>query len=606
MKGGIRMAPYVLYILCFVWLAVIVYMVVWVKNTRCKQTSEHERNLIYNILDKSETMVVIWKDNLSSLNMNNYMKTKLGYEETENKKVFDEIFRINEINRKDRTNEMLCARKNTEKIIDYQHGDTKYVMWRSVIWSTNKQGVRTILSIGFDITDRVKLSKELTSHAKEIKRNADTIQKLAFEDELTGLYNKRKFLIEGNAILEACKDDKQYALMYIDIDKFSFINSIYGEKVGDNILKKVAAVIKELIPKEAICCRRGDDEFAVLFEIEDESTINLLYQKLAAHIAGIQIKDNVEYTLDILAGAVIYPKQGNEINKLYQNVTFVMQDIKRKHIKTLGLFNSELKERVLQQQVIAMDIKEAIKNNEFILYYQPKIDVITEKVVGMEALIRWKHPKNGFMSPGEFISIAEQTGLIIELGKWGLLEACLQNKRWQERGTDKYTVSVNISAIEFYQNNMLDIIKEALKASKLDPSYLEIELTESMALIDKEQTIDKMNQIRAIGVKVALDDFGTGYSSLSYLKALPIDVLKLDRSFVIEIEKDGISRNITLLMIQLAKLLKITTVAEGVETKEQAELLREMGCHMIQGYYYSRPLPADVFEEAYMNIKQLD
>ncbi|MDF2614882.1 MAG: hypothetical protein K0S71_2668 [Clostridia bacterium] len=601
MKGGIRM---MLYVLHFIGMVIIALFTAWISSQRYKKVNERERDLMYNMLDKAETMVVVWKDDLSFLNINGYMKAKLGYAAEENKKVFDEIFHINETNKQDRIREMLCSKKSTEKVIDCQNGDTKYVMWRSIIWSTDREGVRTILSIGFDITDRVKLSKELEIHSKKIKSNADTIQKLAFEDELTGLYNKRKFLIEGNAILEASEGNKQYALMYIDVDKFSFINSIYGEKVGNNVLKKVAAAINRLIPKDAICCRRGDDEFAVLFAIENEKDINLLYEKLVRHISSIKIKDNVDYRVEISAGAVVYPSQGDEINKLYQNVTFVMQDIKRKHTKTLALFDSELKERVLHQQVIAMELKEAIRNNEFILYYQPKIDVITEKLVGMEALVRWKHSKEAFMSPGQFIPIAEQTGLIIELGKWGLLEACIQNKRWQDRGAEKYIVSVNISATEFYQNNMLEIIKEALKVSGLDPCCLEIELTESMAIIDKEQTIAKMNEIRALGIKVALDDFGTGYSSLSYLKVLPIDILKLDRSFVSEIEKDNISKNITLTMIRLAELLNIETVAEGVETKEQAELLKKMGCHTIQGYYYSRPLPADIFEEVYLHIKK--
>jgi len=245
-------------------------------------------------------------------------------------------------------------------------------------------------------------------------------------------------------------------------------------------------------------------------------------------------------------------------------------------------------------------LKKAIKKRQFILYYQPKIDTITQKTVGMEALIRWQHPQKGLLAPDEFIPLAEQTGLVIEIGKWVLYEACLQNKRWQDKGYDKYSVSVNFSALEFYQENVLELIKEALQAAGLEAKYLEIELTESMALIDKEETINKLKEIKILGIKVALDDFGTGYSSLSYLKALPIDVLKLDRSFVIEIEKDDISKNIILAIIDLAKILKIATIAEGVETKEQAELLKEMGCDMIQGYYYSRPLPTDIFEELYM------
>lgn len=247
-------------------------------------------------------------------------------------------------------------------------------------------------------------------------------------------------------------------------------------------------------------------------------------------------------------------------------------------------------------------IREGIKNNEFILYYQPKISTETGEVAGAEALIRWEHPQKGIVSPDYFISIAEKTGLILEIGNWALKEACMQNKNWQDKGYNKFSVAVNISALEFYQKNMPSMVKKVLDETGLEPRYLEIELTESMALIDKEQAVAKMNEIKALGVKIAMDDFGTGYSSLSYLKELPIDVLKLDRSFIVEIENDKRSRAIISSMIKLARLLGIITVAEGVESPMQAELLTDMGCDMIQGYYYSKPVPADVFESLIENL----
>ncbi len=336
--------------------------------------------------------------------------------------------------------------------------------------------------------------------------------------------------------------------------------------------------------------------------MQEEKDITKLYESLVLHTLEIKVKANINYRVELLVGAATYPHQGDEMSELCDNVTFVINNMKKMGNVGFQIFNSQLKEDILYQQGMAMELQEAIKNKEFILNYQPKIDTLMQKIVGMEALIRWKHPKKGIISPSVFIPVAEQEGLITQIGKWGLLEACLQNKRWQDKGYEKYSVSVNISAIEFYQENILDIIKEALKISGLDAKYLELELTESMAMIDKNQTIVKMNEIRKLGVEVALDDFGTGYSSLSYLKALPIDVLKLDRSFIIEIEKDDISKSITQTMINLAKILNIKTVAEGVETKEQAELLKEMGCHMIQGYYYDKPLTAKLFEERYMKI----
>ncbi|WP_070000001.1 putative bifunctional diguanylate cyclase/phosphodiesterase [Cellulosilyticum sp. I15G10I2] len=437
---------------------------------------------------------------------------------------------------------------------------------------------------------------------ERIKFDSDIIYKLAFEDELTGLYNRRKFLIEGNDLLQSSHLAHQYALLSINIDKFTFIRSIYGYHTGNEILIKTAQIIQELTAKNGICGRRDDAGFAILFQIQEVGDISLLYESLAARISKIKIKENINYGLQILVGAAIYPTHGSRMSELYENVKFVEDQMRKNGNKTFQIFDNELKETILRQQVIAMELQEAIKNKEFILNYQPKIDTLSQKIVGMEALIRWKHPKKGFISPNEFIPIAEQAGLITEIGKWGLMEACLQNKAWQDKGYEKYIVSVNISAIEFYQEDMLDSIKETLKTSGLEAQYLEIELTESMTIIDKKQTIAKMKAIRALGVKIALDDFGTGYSSLSYLKVLPIDVLKLDQSFIVEIERDHVSKCITLSIIDLSRLLNIETVAEGVETKEQAELLSAMGCNMIQGYYYSKPIEADLFEERYMKI----
>ncbi len=592
------------FIICIFCMGGMIYSIIWTKKCKCKYTSMYEKDLMYSILDQAETMVVIWKDDLSFLNMNHYMMVKLGYEEKEIQDLFRDLFGIDETNSKKTAAKMLCSNKNIEQEVPYKDGETKYVMWRSVIWCTCKDGVRTILSIGFDITEKVKLTSELNEHMQKIQRDAEVIQKLAFEDELTGLYNKRKFMQEGRWLLQNIRLEQKYALIYISIDKFSFLSNIYGQKVGENIIKKTSRIIRQLTPKEGICARKGEDEFTLLIPIKSQSDITLLCEGLAAHVSKIQIKPHIKYKLELLSAAAIYPDHGNSVEELYGNAAFAIEDMKIKGSKTLQVFDNNLKETIIKREVMAMELQEAINNNEFILYYQPKVDIRSNELVGMEALIRWKHPKKGFISPGEFIAIAEKTGLIIEIGKWALIEACRQNKLWQNRGYKKYRASVNISAIEFYQENMLEIIKEALNESCLDAEYLEIELTESMALINETETIQKLMDIKGMGINVALDDFGTGYSSLSYLKTLPIDVLKLDRSFIIEIVKDDISKEIVFTMIKLAEILNIKTVAEGVETKEQAELLKEMGCSIIQGYYYNRAVPPDLFEDIYLKGKK--
>jgi EAL domain-containing protein (putative c-di-GMP-specific phosphodiesterase class I) len=274
--------------------------------------------------------------------------------------------------------------------------------------------------------------------------------------------------------------------------------------------------------------------------------------------------------------------------------------VAERNIFTLRLEDMKRRVSKVYPRVMAKELKRAIKTNELAVYYQPKVDTVTGKVVGAEALIRWRHPNRGLIMPDQFIPVAEKAGIIIEIGKWMMLEVCRQNKSWQDKGYSKYRISVNISALEFHQSNLVEEIKQVLKKSGLEAKYLEIELTESKAVIEEDQTIDKMKEIKALGVKLALDDFGTGYSALGYLKVLPIDILKLDKSFITELEKDTIGRDITASIIRLADILDIGVIAEGVETRAQIDLLAAMGCHIVQGYYYGIPLPAHCFEELYL------
>ncbi|PHV70559.1 hypothetical protein CS063_09655 [Sporanaerobium hydrogeniformans] len=257
--------------------------------------------------------------------------------------------------------------------------------------------------------------------------------------------------------------------------------------------------------------------------------------------------------------------------------------------------------KLLDDQVVSMDLRNAIQKGQFKLYYQPKIDSSSRQLVGAEALIRWEHPVEGLILPGKFIPLAEETGFITEIGKWVLQEACQQIKDWQNKYHQAIHLSINLSAIEFYQSNIVDIIKDTIQKIGIEAHLLQIELTESMVLIDIEQVIVKMQALQKLGIKIGLDDFGTGYSSLSHLQALPINVLKLDRSFITNIEKEEITRNIVQTIITLAKLLNLEVIAEGVEKIEQVERLQKMGCTLIQGYYYGEPLSKIDFERVYLD-----
>lgn len=423
------------------------------------------------------------------------------------------------------------------------------------------------------------------------------IERLAFEDDLTGIFNRPKFLaIVKETLLAAKCNGLRYAVVTFNLDNFHRFNDLFGVDAGDRILKAVANVVKySPYEKDCTCARLGNDEFALLIKLDrDEEHLESYISEISEKIQLYTFRNYDKMRLTISAGACIYPDNVDDYHDTYERSIFSMRIAKSDSNICYQAYDSSIKEMIIKRDILEKEIREAIEKKQFELYYQPKVDIINEKMVGVEALIRWNHPTRGIVYPGEFIYVAEEIGVISEIGKWTLKTACLQNKHWQEQGLGNIKISVNISSIEFYQADFVQIVKSALIETGLEPCWLEIELTESIALDNVVETIIyKMNELKELGVGISMDDFGTGYSSLSYLQNLPIDELKLDKSFIDKITHDETSKNIVSSIISLAKIIGLVVVAEGVEYREQFDLLKEMQCNTIQGYLFSKPLPQD-------------
>jgi diguanylate cyclase (GGDEF)-like protein/PAS domain S-box-containing protein len=443
-----------------------------------------------------------------------------------------------------------------------------------------------------DETYRLGVLRDITAH-----RHAEArIHYLAHHDMLTGLPN-RAYLTERLATILALarRHGTLVAIMFIDLDNFKTVNDSFGHHMGDALLKEVAARIKEVLREADMVSRLGGDEFlAILADLaapEDAAKIaDKLLQTISAPIAlqGQQLCANASI------GISLFPRDGDNADDLIRRADAAMYSAKdhgRRHSRfyTPGL-SDEGAEMLAQES----RLRQAVQRGEFVLFYQPQLNVGDLRLTGIEALVRWRHPERGLTDPSEFIEFAETHGLIDEIGQYVLREACRQNKAWQAAGFAALPISVNVSAVQFRRGDLVADVKRVLEETGLEGRYLELELTESL-LMDKEVVGEALAGLRALGVKITIDDFGTGYSSLGYLKRYPIDKLKIDRSFIDDLGTDADDRAIASAIINLAKTLKLTALAEGVERQEQLDFLRVHGCDEFQGYLAGNPVPAEEF-----------
>jgi diguanylate cyclase (GGDEF)-like protein/PAS domain S-box-containing protein len=434
----------------------------------------------------------------------------------------------------------------------------------------------------------------------EQKRLGERANYLTYYDHLTGLANRVLFEYKLCSTIARLKFEKctdKVAIIYLDIDNLSTFNEVRGHVFGDQLLKEIASILVMTLSNNCIISRFGGDEFAVLIpNVVSIDQIHNVAEKLMSLFNDELIINDFPVLVSVSMGIALYPEDGKDEQMLIKNAHTAMRFSKQLGKDNYQLYHVRMNEKVVRKLQMEMKLREAIKNNEFTVFYQPQVNIENGKIESMEALIRWIHPNEGMIPPVEFISIAEERDLIIPIGEFVLRTACKQNKLWQEKGHPCKRVAVNISAKQLKDKDFVYAIKKVLEETGLDAKWLEVEITESLIMDNLELAIDILSELRELGVYIALDDFGTGYSSLNYLTRLPIDTLKIDKSFIDKIHTGSNEQAITKAIIGLAHNIKLGIVAEGVEINEQLLFLREYECDKVQGYLFSKPLPAEEFE----------
>ncbi|MDE1992567.1 MAG: EAL domain-containing protein [Rhizobiaceae bacterium] len=419
---------------------------------------------------------------------------------------------------------------------------------------------------------------------------------LADHDPLTGLANRalldRKLT---SAMLTADANGEEVALAFLDLDNFKLVNDSLGHSVGDQLLKIVASRISELTNDSGSLARIGGDEFVIILEHMDPDSHLDRLSAVKEAVARAIVLDDIELRVTCSIGVATYPSHGKTAGELLACADMAMYRAKELGRDGMALFTSEMTAGVRRKLSRTDELRQALLRDEFVLHYQPQVDAQTGRIVGAEALIRWNHPSEGLVFPGDFIGLAEETGLIVPIGDWVLRTACKQAKAWQDKGFEPIRISVNVSARQFQEKRLIEAVATALGDCGLDATWLELEITESLIMKDLAGSIARMHELEELGVNLAIDDFGTGYSSLSTLKRFPLSRLKIDRSFIADIPDDADDMAITVAIISLAQKLGLEVIAEGVETDEQAHFLVESGCREIQGYLCGRPVAEKQF-----------
>ena len=434
----------------------------------------------------------------------------------------------------------------------------------------------------------------------ERKQAEEQLHHLAYYDELTGLPNRTLFArLVDQALMVAQRNEAAGCVLFIDLNRFKRINDTLGRKIGDELLRQAAQRFRATLRDEDVVARLSGDEFAVgLFDIRQHFEATTVAQKLQAALDAPFLIGGHDLRVGASIGISVYPQDGSEAETLLGLADIAMERAKQLEAnpdRSVAFYSQDMNQGMQERMRIESGLRQALGNGELTLYYQPKFELGTDRIVGAEALVRWVHPTRGIVPPGEFIPLAESTGLIVQVGEWVLEQACAQAAIWQRAGVAPLRLAVNVSAREFTPS-LPARVAETLTRYQLDASWLELEITESTLMHDFERVTAIMDRIHQLGVALSLDDFGTGYSSLSYLKRFPIDTLKIDRSFTFGIPDDPSDCAIAGTIVSMAQQLGLRVIAEGVETLEQLAFLRASGCDEVQGYLYSKPLPAGEFE----------
>jgi diguanylate cyclase (GGDEF)-like protein/PAS domain S-box-containing protein len=460
----------------------------------------------------------------------------------------------------------------------------------SPIFGTNGE-FRGYRGVGSDITER-KLADQ-------------QIEFLAFHDALTGLPNR--MLMQDRfeqAMAQAERDGSKVALVFLDLDNFKSINDTLGHDAGDALLRQVATRLRECVRDTDTISRQGGDEFLiVLRDLPDTEVASAIMLKIMERLQEPFLADSQEISTSVSMGASIFPGDGNDFETLRRQADMAMYQAKDAGRNTYRFFDEAMNVEATEHLLLRNGLRRALERSEFVLHYQPQIDLASGAVIGVEALIRWNHPELGMVAPARFIPVAEESGLIVPIGQWVLREACRQAVAWKRAGLPALTMAVNLSAVQFKRGDVEQSVMQALEQTGLNPALLELELTESILIQNVESVLATVKRLKLLGVKISIDDFGTGYSSLSYLKRFDIDKLKIDQSFVRDLATDPDDAAIVRAIIQMARSLNLRTIAEGVESAEMQQQLRIFQCDEAQGYHFARPMPAQEMER-YLAEKQ--
>ena len=431
------------------------------------------------------------------------------------------------------------------------------------------------------------------------KRAEQQVYQLAHYDNLTGLPNRALLRDRlGQAIHDAKRRDAKLAVLFLDLDRFKTVNDSLGHEAGDRLLQAVATRLRDSMRDSDTISRQGGDEFLlILRDVSDAHAVAHLAEKLLEVISKPYSLGEYELHITPSIGISLFPDDAADIDSLVRNADAAMYQAKENGRSSYQFFTQEMNTRAYERLSLENSLRQAIQRGEFTLHYQPQLDLRTGRIVCSEALLRWNRPDKAEIPPGVFVPVLESSGLIGEVGEWVLREACRQNREWQQQGLPKLPVAVNLSAIQFNRRNMADMIADILSETGLEAKHLELEFTESAVMRDTREVGNTIRRLDELGVRLALDDFGTGYSSLGYLRRFHLDKIKIDQSFVRDLSLDPDDAAITVAIIGMAQDLKVAVVAEGVETREQAEFLRRHGCDAIQGFYFSKPLTPAAFAE---------
>ena len=452
-------------------------------------------------------------------------------------------------------------------------------------WQLAQDAARKMRSLERTIEERVQELLKV-SHLLQYDVLTELPNSMLLGDRLT------------QAMAQCRRHDKQLAVMFLGLDRFKRINNALGHPVGDEMLKRVARTLATVVRESDSVFRYGSDEFVVVLgDIVDPQQIKGVADKLLAAISSPQPIDGHDLSVTASLGISVYPSDGFDAVALIKKAETAMRNVKETGPNDYRFFTEDMNRRARQQQTIESGLRLGLQRKEFVLHYQPKLDLKSGKVVGVEALVRWNRPGHGMVYPSDFIPVAEDSGLIVPLSQWVLQEACQQACRWQAEGMRPLYLSVNISAIDFRQRGFVEGIARTLKETGLEPTQLELEITESVLMQNVDTTVAILKAIKQLGIRLAIDDFGTGYSSLSYLQKFPVDVLKIDQSFVGDLSIDSNDAKLVSTIISLGKSLNLHIIAEGVETLEQLEFLKQHQCEEVQGYYFSKAVEPQAFAD---------